>query len=159
MVEFCDASILAQLARPDMRLAIHYALSWPERMPSQFGALNLAEVGKLTFEAPDAERFPSIPLAYEALAEGEVPPIAYNAANEAAVARFRKGEIGFFDIFCAVEYAMAHVTRAESAHLRIFWKQTARRAALRRKRWRRRIDDVFIHFGSPFGALRFRCGA
>ena len=113
MVEFCDASILAQLARPDMRLAIHYALSWPKRMPAQFGALNLAEVGKLTFEAPDVERFPAIPLAYEALAEGEVLPIAYNAANEAAVARFRKGEIGFFDIFCAVEYAMAHITRAE----------------------------------------------
>lgn len=109
MVEFCDASVLAQLSRPDMRLAIHYALTWPERAPSAFGTLNLAEVGRLTFEAPDEERFPSIPLAYAALQEGELLPIAYNAANEAAVARFRAGEIGFFDVFRAVEYAMAHM--------------------------------------------------
>ena len=109
MVEFCDASVLAQLSRPDMRLAIHYALTWPERAPSAFGALNLAEVGRLTFEAPDEERFPSIPLAYAALQEGELLPIAYNAANEAAVARFRAGEIGFFDVFRTVEYAMAHM--------------------------------------------------
>ncbi len=109
MVEFCDASVLAQLSRPDMRLAIHYALTWPERAPSAFGALNLAEAGRLTFEAPDEERFPSIPLAYAALQEGELLPIAYNAANEAAVARFRAGEIGFFDIFRTVEYAMAHM--------------------------------------------------
>ena len=111
MVEFSDSSVLAQLSRPDMRLAIHYALAWPARMPSAFGALNLAEAGKLTFEAPDEERFPSIPLAYAALAEGEVLPIAYNAANEAAVARFRSGEIGFCGVFHAVEYAMAHISR------------------------------------------------
>lgn len=111
MVEFADSSILAQLSRPDMRLAIHYALTWPERAPSNFGALDLAEAGKLTFEAPDAERFPSIPLAYAALVEGELLPVAYNAANEAAVARFRAGEIGFFDIFRTVEYAMAHIPR------------------------------------------------
>lgn len=109
MVEFADSSVLAQLSRPDMRLAIHYALTWPERTPSNFGALDLAEAGKLTFEAPDAERFPSIPLAYAALAEGELLPVAYNAANEAAVARFRAGEIGFFDIFDTVAYAMAHM--------------------------------------------------
>ena len=109
MVEFCDASVLAQLSRPDMHLAIHYALTWPERAPSAFGALNLAEVGRLTFEAPDEERFPSIPLAYAALREGELLPIAYNAANEAAVARFCAGEIGFFDVFRTVEYAMAHM--------------------------------------------------
>ena len=109
MVEFCDASVLAQLSRPDMRLAIHYALTWPERASSAFGALNLAEAGRLTFEAPDEERFPSIPLAYAALQEGELLPIAYNAANEAAVARFRAGEIGFFDVFRTVEYAMAHM--------------------------------------------------
>ena len=111
MVEFADSSVLAQLSRPDMRLAIQYALAWPARMPSAFGALNLAEAGKLTFEAPDEERFPSIPLAYAALAEGEVLPIAYNAANEAAVARFRSGEIGFCGVFHAVEYAMAHISR------------------------------------------------
>lgn len=111
MVEFSDSSVLAQLSRPDMRLAIHYALAWPARMPSAFGVLNLAEAGKLTFEAPDEERFPSIPLAYAALAEGEVLPIAYNAANEAAVARFRSGEIGFCGVFHAVEYAMAHISR------------------------------------------------
>ncbi len=109
MVEFTDASTLAQLSKPDMRLAIHYALTYPERQPSAFGTLNLAQAGKLTFEAPDTERFPAIPLAYAALKEGEVLPIAYNAANEAAVARFRRGETGFYGIAAAVEYAMEHM--------------------------------------------------
>ncbi len=111
MVEFADSSILAQLSKPDMRLAIHYALAYPARTPSVFGKLNLAEAGKLTFSEPDGERFPSIPLAYAALAEGMVLPIAYNAANEAAVARFREGKIGFYGIFRAVEYAMGHISR------------------------------------------------
>ena len=109
LVEFVDGAVLAQLGTADMRLPIQYALTWPERAPSAFGALNLAEVGRLTFEAPDEERFPSIPLAYAALQKGELLPIAYNAANEAAVARFRAGEIGFFDVFRTVEYAMAHM--------------------------------------------------
>ena len=111
MVEFCDGSTMAQLSRPDMRLAIHYALTYPARMPSPFGALDLAKAGKLTFFEPDGARFPSIPMAYAALKEGQVLPIAYNAANEAAVARFRQGQIGFYDIFRAVEYAMGHMPK------------------------------------------------
>ena len=88
LVEFQDGSTLAQLSRPDMRLAIQYALTYPQRRPSTFGRLKLEEVGTLTFFAPDPERFPAISLAYEALKEGAVLPIVYNGANEAAVAAF-----------------------------------------------------------------------
>ncbi len=109
LVEYQDGSTLAQLSRPDMRLAIQYALTYPHRQPSDFGRLRLEEAGTLTFFAPDRDRFPAIPLAYEALREGAVLPIVYNGANEAAVAAFLRGEIRFTDISVCVEYAMAHI--------------------------------------------------
>ncbi len=108
LVEFVDGSTMAQLSMPDMRLAIAYAMTYPLRAPLGFGALDLAKVGKLTFEAPDEARFPAIRLAYAALAEGEVLPIVYNAAKEAASEMFFMGQIGFTDIARRVEYAMEH---------------------------------------------------
>lgn len=108
MVEFTDGSTIAQMSKPDMRLAIAYALTYPLRAPLGFGALDLAAAGSLSFEAPDPKRFPAIRLAYDALADGETLPIVYNAAKEEASAMFFDGEIGFADIARRVDYAMEH---------------------------------------------------
>ncbi|MEL7607939.1 MAG: 1-deoxy-D-xylulose-5-phosphate reductoisomerase [Bacillota bacterium] len=109
MVEFVDGSVAAQLSMPDMRLAIQYALTYPERRECRIDRLDLARVGALSFFEPDFERFPALSLAYAALKEGEVLPIAYNGANEAAVNLFMNEKIGFCDISSCVEYAMGHI--------------------------------------------------
>lgn len=111
MVEFADGSNIAQLSRPDMRLAIQYALTYPKREAGGFGRLRLEDVGKLSFYAPDTEKFPAIPLAYAALAEEFGQPVVYNGANEAAVEMFISGKIRFTDIPKAVEYALARAPR------------------------------------------------
>ena len=98
LVAYVDGSVLAQLGTPDMRTPIAYALAWPERMASPAAKLDLAKIGTLTFEAPDPVRFPALRLAREALAAGGAAPTILNAANEAAVAAFLAGRIGFLDI-------------------------------------------------------------
>ena len=103
LVAYVDGSVLAQLGSPDMRTPIAYALGWPRRIPSPSPRLNLAEIAKLDFEAPDMVRFPSIRLARQALAAGGAGPAVLNAANEIAVAAFLKGRIGFLDIAGTVE--------------------------------------------------------
>ncbi|WP_404378876.1 1-deoxy-D-xylulose-5-phosphate reductoisomerase [Caenispirillum salinarum] len=103
MVEYVDASMLAQLGTPDMRTPIAYALAWPARMSAPSPRLDLAAVAQLTFQAPDTERFPALRLARAALQSGGAVPTLLNAANEVAVARFLAGEIGFLDIARSVE--------------------------------------------------------
>jgi 1-deoxy-D-xylulose-5-phosphate reductoisomerase len=103
LVAYVDGSVLAQLGRPDMRTPIAYALAWPKRMKAPVERLDLAEVATLTFEAPDAERFPALRLAREALRQGGSAPAVLNAANEVAVAAFLEGRIGFLDIAETVE--------------------------------------------------------
>lgn len=98
LVEFEDGSVKAQLGLPDMKLPIQYALTYPERKCSNFPRLNLAEQGTLTFEKPDLETFPCLPLAYEASRRGGCMPCVLNAANEAAVGLFLHDRIGFYDI-------------------------------------------------------------
>ncbi|MDP8988198.1 MAG: 1-deoxy-D-xylulose-5-phosphate reductoisomerase [Actinomycetota bacterium] len=93
MVEFTDGATLAQLSLPDMRLPIAYALAWPQRAGSPFGAIDWTRLGRLDFEAPDAEAFPCLDLAYEAGREGGSAPAWLNAANEVAVAAFLAGRI------------------------------------------------------------------
>lgn len=88
MVEFVDGSILAQLSSPDMCLPIQYALTYPDRAPSQRVQTQLARIGSLTFEEPDLERFPSLLLAREAGTIGGTLPAVLNAANEVAVEAF-----------------------------------------------------------------------
>ncbi len=105
MVEFVDGSSIAQLSRPDMRLAIQYALTYPARMAGNFGGLALTG-SALTFDAPDTALFHAIPLAYEALKAGGAMPAAYNAANEVAARLFFEHKIGFLDIQRIVEYTM-----------------------------------------------------
>ena len=98
MVEYSDGSVIAQMGHPDMREAIQFAFSFPHRLPLDNRKLNFAELGKMSFEAPDFERFPALGLAYEALRKGGNMPCIMNAANEAAVAAFLQGRIGFYDI-------------------------------------------------------------
>jgi len=95
LVEYIDGSVIAQLGIPDMRVPISYALAYPERLPLDLPALNLFEVGRLTFEPPDMERFPCLALAFQALAVGGDMPAVLNAANEVAVAAFLREAIPF----------------------------------------------------------------
>lgn len=103
LVEFIDGSVLAQLGSPDMRIPIAHTLAWPERMPTPAERLDLAAVGKLSFEAPDPARFPALRLAREALEHGGAAPAVLSAANEVAVASFLEERIGFADIVTLVE--------------------------------------------------------
>jgi 1-deoxy-D-xylulose-5-phosphate reductoisomerase len=97
MVEFVDGSILAQLSVTDMRLPILYALTWPERIPSDL-RFSVPELKRLDFCPPDLEKFPCLRLAYEAAEAGGAKTIALNAADEVAVAAFLEGRMGFQDI-------------------------------------------------------------
>lgn len=107
MVEFADGSILAGLSITDMRLPILYALSYPERLANALPRLDLSAVGKLTFEEPDRERFPSLALAVSAGRAGGTMPAVLNAANEMAVEAFLSGRIPFTWIPKVVEKVMA----------------------------------------------------
>jgi 1-deoxy-D-xylulose-5-phosphate reductoisomerase len=95
MVEYIDGSILAQLGNPDMRTPIAYALAYPNRVESGVASLNLLEIAKLEFEAPDMQRFPCLQLAYDALAAGGTAAAIVNAANEVAVELFLSNQISF----------------------------------------------------------------
>jgi 1-deoxy-D-xylulose-5-phosphate reductoisomerase len=95
MVEFVDGSMLAQLSAPDMCLPIQYALTYPERVASQRVQTNLAQLGQLTFEEPDQERFPALKLARKAGEIGGTLPAVLNAANEVAVSAFIERQISF----------------------------------------------------------------
>ena len=109
LVELCDGSVISQLANPDMKLAIQYALSYPERLTVRpAGTLDLARVGKLEFFAPDVERFPALAIGRMALERGGAAPAVLNAANEAAVERFVRGELRFPRIWELVAAALEH---------------------------------------------------
>lgn len=103
MVSYVDGSVLAQLGSPDMRTPISFALAWPERMATPAETLSLADIGTLSFEAPDEVRFPALRLARDSLTAGGGAPTALNAANEIAVAAFLAGKIGFLDVARVVE--------------------------------------------------------
>jgi 1-deoxy-D-xylulose-5-phosphate reductoisomerase len=98
MVTYHDSSVVAQLGAPDMRTPIAYGLSWPRRMASGSSWLDLAQVGRLEFERPDAARFPGLGLAYAALRMPSGACAVLNAANEVAVQAFLDGALGFTDI-------------------------------------------------------------
>lgn len=99
MVEFFDNSVIAQLAKPDMRLCIQYALTYPERVESPTQELDFYSLGTLSFDKPDEETFLLLPLAREAIKKGGNLPAALNGANEAAVSMFLNNKIGYLDIF------------------------------------------------------------
>ena len=106
MVEYADGSVIAQMGHPDMREAIQFAFSYPHRLPLNNRKLDFAQLGSISFSSPDTERFPALQLAYEALDKGGNMACIMNAANEAAVAAFLKGRIGFYEITDVVERCM-----------------------------------------------------
>ncbi len=106
MVEYADGSVIAQMGHPDMREAIQFAFSYPYRLPLDNRKLNFAELGSMSFFAPDFEKFPGLRLAYKALENGGNMACIMNAANEAAVAAYLKERIGFYEITDIVERCM-----------------------------------------------------
>lgn len=115
LVEFCDGSLLAQMALPDMRLPILQAFSWPERMGGELPGLSLARLRELTFEEPDHERFPMLRVGVEAGKRGGIAPAVYSAANEEAVNAFLAGSLPFNKIQIVVGKALEIVEREYSA--------------------------------------------
>ncbi len=107
LVYYSDGSTLAHLSAPDMRTPISYALSWPQRTASPSKRLDLAAIGRLTFEDPDIERFPCLGVALDCLRAGGLAPTIMNAANEVAVAAFLDRQIGFLDIARVIEATLA----------------------------------------------------
>ena len=106
-VQFTDGAVKAQLGAPDMRLPIQYALSFPERLASDFPRADLFALGALTFEQPDLARFPNLGLAYEAMQRGGNIPCVLNAANEVANLAFRQGRCGFLQMSDIIAQTMA----------------------------------------------------
>ena len=108
-VQFTDGAIKAQLGAPDMRLPIQYALSFPERLKSDFPRADLFALKDLTFEEPDLHRFPNLGLAYEAMRKGGNIPCTLNAANEVVNEAFRQGRCGFLQMSDIIAYTMEQV--------------------------------------------------
>ena len=110
LVEYVDGSTLAQMGPPDMKTPIACALAWPDRLAWPAPKLDLAALGRLTFEAPDMARFPALRLAREALAAGGVAPIVFNAANEVAALAFLDRRLGFLNIAAVVADTLERAT-------------------------------------------------
>ena len=106
MVEFVDGAVMAQMGTPDMRLPIQLALTYPARTVCPVDALDLLSCGPLTFSAPDLESFPCLALAMECARKGGTACPVMNGANEEAVAKFLRDEIGFYDIYRLVRHAV-----------------------------------------------------
>jgi 1-deoxy-D-xylulose-5-phosphate reductoisomerase len=111
MVEFRDGSVIAHLGPHDMRVAIAHCLAYPDRIDGPAKRLDLAEIGSLTFEKPDLDRFPALGLAWAALRAGSGATTVLNAANEIAVAEFVSGQIGFTGIPALVEATLDAAAR------------------------------------------------
>jgi 1-deoxy-D-xylulose-5-phosphate reductoisomerase len=107
-VEFVDGSVLAQLSPPDMRLPIQYALTYPERVAGPTRRLCWRDLGTWHFEQPDAETFPALQLGYEVARRGGTCGAVLNAANEAAVEKFLRGDLRFLDIAAACRAVLEH---------------------------------------------------
>jgi 1-deoxy-D-xylulose-5-phosphate reductoisomerase len=106
MVEYIDGSVIAQMALPDMRGPIAYALSYPQRLDLRLPSLNLFEAGPLSFQPVDRERFPALALAYQALETGGTMPAVLNAANEVAVEAFLEGRLEFLKVPAVIQKTM-----------------------------------------------------
>jgi 1-deoxy-D-xylulose-5-phosphate reductoisomerase len=106
LVEFCDGSVIAAMATPDMRIPIAHCLAWPHRLDVAVPRLDLAALSTLSFEKPDTDRFPALALARAALEMGQGAPTLLNAANEVAVAEFLGGQLTFPAISSLVDATM-----------------------------------------------------
>jgi 1-deoxy-D-xylulose-5-phosphate reductoisomerase len=110
LVEYVDGSTLAQLGPPDMKTPIACALAWPDRIAWPAPRMDLAALGRLTFEAPDEDRFPALKLARQALQAGGAAPIVFNAANEVAALAFLDRRLGFLNIAAVVADTLSSLT-------------------------------------------------
>ena len=117
LVEFRDGSVIAQMGRPDMRVPIQYALTWPDRLDADVRKLDLAEVRSLTFEAPDPVRFPALELGHRAVRAGGSMGAVLNAANEVAVEAFLARKIRFTRIAAVVRETMDAHRKVETPSL------------------------------------------
>ena len=117
LVEFVDGSMIAQMSNPDMRVPIAHALGFPERIESGARALDLGAIGSLSFEKPDAARFPCLGLAYAALRSGGTAPAILNAANEIAVEAFLGGRLRYTAIARVIEEVLERVARGAAEEL------------------------------------------
>lgn len=135
MVEFNDGNVLAQLSPPDMRTPIQYALTYPDRLPSNSRKLDLSRPFNLTFHPPDPERFPALAIAREVARRGGTLGAVMNAANEAAVAVFMTGRIPFGMISRAVSHTIAAHTVQPSPSLDDLMEAD---------RWARRTVETYI---------------
>ena len=141
LVEHVDGSTLAQLGPPDMRTPIACALAWPTRLSWPAPRLDLAAVGRLTFEAPDVERFPALALARQALAAGGWAPTVFNAANERAAYAFLDRRLGFLNIAAVIAETL---DRATSSGVGVS-SNDACEMALEVDRQARRLADAVIN--------------
>jgi 1-deoxy-D-xylulose-5-phosphate reductoisomerase len=119
MVDYLDGSVLAQMGLPDMRTAIAFGLSYPERIDSGVATLDLTAIKQLDFEAPDRATFPCLDLAYTAIARGGNAPAVLNAANEVAVAGFLQGRLPFLAIAEVIEKVLVQVPWEPAADLAV----------------------------------------
>ncbi len=110
MVQFRDSSIKAQMGLPDMKVPIQFAMTYPDRLASDFPRFNFVDYPALTFEKPDLETFRNLGLAFDALAKGGNMPCILNAANEIVVAAFLKDQIGFLEMSDVIEACMQQTT-------------------------------------------------
>ena len=130
MVAFQDGSVMAQMGIPDMKTAIAYAMSYPQRLPLGQALPDFPRIGALTFETPDMDKFPCLKLAGIACDVGETLPAVLNASNEIAVQAFLDGKIGFSDIPGIIRDTMDHHTVFTSPGLdEILWSDSWARAA------------------------------
>jgi 1-deoxy-D-xylulose-5-phosphate reductoisomerase len=147
MVEFVDGSILAQVSVTDMRLPILYALTYPERIPSDL-RLKVSDLRHLDFCPPDVEKFPCLRLAYEAAEAGGAKPAALNAADEIAVAAFLDGHIRFTDIPKVIESVLAETSSRKFESI----KEVLRADAEARQTARRHVEAIRSNTPLPHSA-------
>ena len=120
LVQFCDGSMKAQMGLPDMKLPILYAMSYPERLPSNFERFNFLDYPNLSFEQPDPKIFRNLALAYEALRQGGNMPCILNAANEVVVQAFLKSRVRFVQMPDIIEESMQRATFLENPDLNAY---------------------------------------
>lgn len=135
MAAYDDGSVIAQLGNPDMRTPIAYGLAWPERIDAGVEALDLFQVARLDFEAPDEALFPCLRLAREAIQKGGAAPAILNAANEVAVDAFLTETIGFSEIAEVVAAVMAQPYQGDAASLE---------QVLNADRWAREQAEIIV---------------
>ena len=144
LVEYTDGSVLAQLGNPDMRTPIAHALAWPERIESGVRQLDLFDIARLDFEAPDITRFPCLGLAITAARNGGTAPAILNAANEVAVNAFLAHRIRFTQISAVIEHVLDGVSASEDTGLKAALDADSRARAVAEKF----VESLILQKGS-----------